>query len=123
MKLARQYFLEISPPEPTRARFIAREGSYHGTTIGSLALSGHTGRRRQFEPILPHNITHVPNCNPYRGMLKGEVVEEYVDRLARELDGEFQRFAPKTVCAFVAETVAGAVSSTMKQLISAQLMC
>lgn len=44
-------------------------------------------------------------------------MEAYVERLAVELDREFQRVNPETVCAFVAEPVVGAVSSaswTMK---------
>lgn len=33
-KMARQYFLELSPSQPKRHRFIARKESYHGTTLG-----------------------------------------------------------------------------------------
>src|SRR3954468_3636813 len=36
LKLARQYFLEIG--EPGRTRFIARRMSYHGNTLGALAV-------------------------------------------------------------------------------------
>ncbi|KAF4634712.1 hypothetical protein G7Y89_g3397 [Cudoniella acicularis] len=107
MKLARQYFLELSPPEPERFRFIAREGSFHGTTAATLALTGRQAVRRQFAPLLKDNVTHVSACNPYRGLRAGETIETYVQRLATELDDEFQRVGPKTVCAFVAETVAG----------------
>ncbi|KAL2045090.1 hypothetical protein ABVK25_012246 [Lepraria finkii] len=35
-------------------------------------------------------------------------MEAYVERLAVELDGEFQKVNPETVCAFVAEPVVGA---------------
>ena len=35
MKLARQYFLELSVPQEKRVNFIAREHSYHGATIGA----------------------------------------------------------------------------------------
>ncbi|MGI9510141.1 MAG: aminotransferase class III-fold pyridoxal phosphate-dependent enzyme, partial [Geminicoccaceae bacterium] len=50
MKLARQYFLEIGEPE--RQYFIARKQSYHGNTLGALALGGNAWRRQQFEPLL-----------------------------------------------------------------------
>jgi adenosylmethionine-8-amino-7-oxononanoate aminotransferase len=110
MKLARQYFLELSPPEPKRTRFIARYQSYHGTTLGSLALGGHKGRRALFEPMLLENCSHVSPCYPYRNRKDGETDEEYVARLADELDAEFKRLGPETVCAFVAEPVVGAVS-------------
>lgn len=109
MKLARQYHLEISPSQPQRTKFIARKESYHGTTLGSLSLGGHVSRRALFEPMLLENISRVSACNAYRGKADGEGDEEYVARLATELDGEFQRLGPDTVCAFVAEPVVGAV--------------
>jgi adenosylmethionine-8-amino-7-oxononanoate aminotransferase len=43
-------------------------------------------------------------------MKAGETEQQYVNRLAKELDDEFQRVGPDTVCAFVAETVSGTVS-------------
>lgn len=111
MKLARQFHLEASPPQPGRTRFVARKESYHGTTLGSLSLGGHVGRRALFEPILLQNVSWVSPCNAYRGMKAGESDEEYVARLAKELDDEFQRVGPESVCAFVAEPVVGAVST------------
>ncbi|KAK7525811.1 pyridoxal phosphate-dependent transferase [Phyllosticta citriasiana] len=108
MKMARQYFLEISPPQPQRVHFIARKGSYHGTTLGGLSLGGHVSRRAAFEPILMPNISRVEPCNEYRGRREGESVDQYVQRLAKELDDEFERVGPNTVCAFVAEPVVGA---------------
>ena len=45
MKLARQYFLEIGQTE--RRHFIARRQSYHGNTLGALAIGGNAWRRRQ----------------------------------------------------------------------------
>ena len=108
MKLARQYFLELDPPQPSRTKFIARKESYHGTTLGSLSMSGHVGRRALFEPMLMPNISRVSACNAYRGMKPGESVANYVARLAEELDAEFQRVGPEDVCAFVAEPVVGA---------------
>ena len=108
IKLARQYFLEVSPPQPQRVRFIARHESYHGNTVGALGISGHKGRRLPYEPILSPNVSHVSACNAYRGKHAGETDESYVARLAGELDEEFQRVGPETVCAFVAEPVVGA---------------
>lgn len=90
--------------------FIARKESYHGTTLGSLSVGGHKSRRALFEPMLTQNVSWVSPCNAYRFMKDGESVEQYVARLAEELDQEFQRLGPETVCAFVAEPVVGAVS-------------
>ena len=109
-KLARQYFLEITPPQPQRIRFIARKGSYHGNTLGALSISGHKARRAIYEPMLATNTSHVSACNEYRGMKEGQSIEDYVAMLVEELDLEFQKAGPETVCAFVAEPVVGAVS-------------
>ncbi|KAH7044480.1 pyridoxal phosphate-dependent transferase [Macrophomina phaseolina] len=108
MKLARQYHLETTPPQPGRINFIARKESYHGTTLGSLSLGGHVARRALFEPMLLQNISRVSPCNAYRGKKEGESDEDYVVRLAKELDDEFQRLGPESVIAFVAEPVVGA---------------
>ncbi|KAL8788687.1 MAG: hypothetical protein Q9195_007188 [Heterodermia aff. obscurata] len=107
VKLARQYFLELSPPQPRRTRFIAREGSYHGNTLGALSISGHKARRSIYEPMLASNVSHVSACNSYRGMKAHETVEAYVATLSDELECEFQRVDPQAVCAFVAEPVVG----------------
>ncbi|GFG23773.1 uncharacterized aminotransferase C1771.03c [Aspergillus udagawae] len=108
LKLARQYFLEVSPAQPQRTRFIARLPSYHGITLGALATGGHVLRRQPFEPLLAQNTSHVSPCYAYRGKKDDESDADYVARLAAELDAEFQRVGPETVCAFIAEPVVGA---------------
>ena len=108
LKMARQYFLELDPPQPDRVRFIAREQSYHGTTLGALGVGGHVGRRKLYEPMLTTQVSFVSPCYAYRGMRDGEDVPGYVARLANELDEEFQKIGPGEVCAFIAETVVGA---------------
>ncbi|RFN44290.1 hypothetical protein FIE12Z_11477 [Fusarium flagelliforme] len=107
LKIARQYFTELPTPQPNRTKFIARKQSYHGNTLGSLAVGGHKARRGVYEPILATNVSHVSPCYPYREMKQDETEEQYIDRLAKELDDEFQRLGPDTVCAFIAETVSG----------------
>ncbi|EAW07163.1 aminotransferase, class III [Aspergillus clavatus NRRL 1] len=107
LKLSRQYFLEVSPPQPQRTKFIARLPSYHGVTLGALAAGGYVLRRKPFEPLLAKHTSHVSPCYPYRHKTEGESDAEYVARLAEELDAEFQRVGPETVCAFIAEPVVG----------------
>lgn len=109
MKLSRQYFLEKSSPEPSRCRFISRKQSYHGITLGALSLGGHEARRAKFSPMLLGVTSSVSPCFAYRGQTIGETTEAYVVRLAQELEDEFIRVGPETVCAFVAEPVVGAV--------------
>ncbi len=105
LKLARQYFVEKG--EPQRRHVIGRRQSYHGNTLGALAVGGNQWRRRQFEPLLV-DVTHVAPCYAYRGKQAGETDDAYGKRLAAELEGEIQRLGAQSVIAFVAETVVGA---------------
>ena len=105
LKLARQYFVEIG--EPQRRHFIARRQSYHGNTLGALALGGNRWRRKPFEPLLI-DVAHVSPCYPYREQQAGETPQAYAERLANELESEITRLGGGNVIAFVAETVAGA---------------
>ncbi len=105
LKLARQYFVEKG--EPQRRHVIARRQSYHGNTLGALAVGGNAWRRKQFEPLLI-DATHVSPCYAYRGKSAGESDEQYAGRLAAELEAEIRRLGEDSVIAFVAETVAGA---------------
>jgi adenosylmethionine-8-amino-7-oxononanoate aminotransferase len=105
LKLARQYFVEKG--EPQRAHVIARRQSYHGNTLGALAVGGNQWRRRQFEPLLIET-THVSPCYAYRGKQPGESDLAFSNRLAVELEEAINRLGGSNVIAFVAETVVGA---------------
>ena len=105
LKLARQYFVEIGQPQ--RAHLIARRQSYHGNTLGALAVGGNLWRRKQFEPLLVE-VTHVSPCYTYRGKQEGESDATYGQRLVRELELEVLRLGPDKVIGFIAETVGGA---------------
>jgi len=105
LKLARQYFVEKG--EPQRRHVIGRRQSYHGNTLGALAVGGNQWRRRQFEPLLVE-ATHVAPCYAYRGRQEGETDDAYGARLAGELESEIRRLGEDRVIAFIAETVVGA---------------
>jgi len=111
MKLAREYF--VWKKELQRVKFIARQDSYHGATIGPLSLGGHYTRRAPFLPMLSNNVVHVSACNPYRQRLPEESDADFVARKARELRQAFLKLGPDTVCAFVAEPVVGAALGCM----------
>ncbi|MCP5270185.1 MAG: aspartate aminotransferase family protein [Burkholderiaceae bacterium] len=110
LKMARQYFVEIGQPQ--RRHFIARQQSYHGNTLGALAVGGNEWRRRQFAPLLIP-VTHVSACYEYRGRADGETAEAYGQRLVQELAGAIDRLGGENVIAFVAETVGGATSGAL----------
>ena len=110
LKLARQYFVEIGQPQ--RRHFIARRQSYHGNTLGALAVGGNEWRRRQFAPLLI-DVAHVSPCYEYRDRRADESPEAYGARLAAELEVTIARLGPENVIAFIAETVGGATSGAI----------
>ena len=105
LKMARQYFVEIGQPQ--RQHFIGRKQSYHGNTLGALAVGGNEWRRQQFAPLLI-DVTHVSPCYEYRGRARDETPEQYGERLARELELAIEQVGSDRVIGFVAETVVGA---------------
>ncbi|MDQ3025458.1 MAG: aspartate aminotransferase family protein [Pseudomonadota bacterium] len=105
LKLARQYFVEIGQPE--RSVFIGRRQSYHGNTLGALAVGGNEWRRRQFAPLLI-DVGRVSPCYEYRDRRDNETREQYGERLASELEAKIQEIGANRVIAFVAEPVVGA---------------
>lgn len=110
LKMARQYFVEIGQPQ--RRHFIARRQSYHGNTLGALAVGGNAWRRAQFEPLLI-DVTHVSPCYEYRDRREDETAEQYGQRLVAELSDAIDQLGPDNVMAFVAETVGGATAGVL----------
>ncbi|MBT9488225.1 MAG: aspartate aminotransferase family protein [Rubrivivax sp.] len=110
LKMARQYFVEIGQPQ--RQHFIARQQSYHGNTLGALAVGGNLWRRQQFAPLLIP-VTHVSACYEYRGRADGESAQAYGQRLVVELAAAIDQLGGDKVIAFVAETVGGATSGAL----------
>lgn len=110
LKLARQYFVESGQPQ--RTTFVARRQSYHGNTLGALAVGGNEWRRAPFAPLLI-DVGRVSACFEYHGRRADETQAQYTQRLVDELDAEFRRIGPERVIAFVAETVVGATAGAV----------
>lgn len=107
LKLARQYFVEIG--QPSRTKFIARKQSYHGNTLGALAVGGNEWRRRQFAPLLI-DVIRVSACNEYRDRRADESQQQYTTRLLNELEQAILDAGPEMIIGFCAETVVGATT-------------
>ena len=105
LKLARQYFVERG--EPQRRYLIARRQSYHGVTLGALAVGGREWQRQPFAPLLIETH-HVSPVYEYRERGADETSEAYGERLGQELDAKIGELGGENVMAFVAETVVGA---------------
>jgi adenosylmethionine-8-amino-7-oxononanoate aminotransferase len=110
LKLARQYHVENGQKQ--RRHFIARRQSYHGNTLGALAIGGNAWRREAFLPLLTASH-HVSPCYAYREQLSGESDAQYVQRLADELEAKILELGADEVAAFVAETVVGATAGAV----------
>lgn len=105
LKLARQYYLEVD--QPKRHKIIARRQSYHGNTLGALAVGGNEWRRAQFAPLLV-DVSHIAPCYAYRDQHEDETETEFGVRVANELETEILRLGPDYVMCFMAEPVVGA---------------
>ena len=110
LKLARQFYLETGRPE--RHRFIARRQSYHGNTLGALAVSGNVWRREPYQPLLME-ASHIAPCYAYRDRRPDESEEAYGRRVADELETEILRLGPDSVAGFIAEPVVGATAGVV----------
>jgi adenosylmethionine-8-amino-7-oxononanoate aminotransferase len=104
LKLARQYYVERG--EPQRVRMVARWQSYHGSTLGAMAVSGNTRRREKFLPMLP-DWGHIAPCYCYRCPL-GLKYPECDVACADELEKFVAGVETNSVAAFLFEPVVGA---------------
>ncbi|RKE94446.1 aspartate aminotransferase family protein [Sulfitobacter guttiformis] len=109
LKLARQYHVERG--ETDRAHIIARAPSYHGNTLGALAVSGHAGRRATFAPLLIETH-HIDATYNYRLQHTDESEAAFGLRMANQLEAKILALGAENVCAFVAEPVVGASLGT-----------
>ena len=110
LKMARQYYIETGAPE--RQHVISRRQSYHGNSLGALAVSGNAGRRAPYEPFL-FETSRIEPCFYYRHARDGQTEEDYGRQAAAALEAELLRVGPETVMAFIAETVVGATTGAV----------
>nr|UHB41929.1 hypothetical protein [Diaporthe sp.] len=87
---------------------IARSRSYHGTTIGTLSISGFGSRKEPYLPLLMDNVYFVSPCYTYRQLEKGELNDAFIARKSAELEALILKLGPEKVSAFIAEPVVGA---------------
>ena len=110
LKMARQYFTEQG--QHSKKHFIARRQSYHGNTLGALAVGGNEWRRQQFKPLLV-NFEHISPCYAYRNQRDDETQADYSIRAANELQVMIDQLGAENVIGFVCEPVVGATSGAV----------
>ncbi len=106
LKLALQY--HAARGEMSRRRFIARERSWHGSTLGALSVSGFLERSKLFEGSLL-DVSRLSPANVYRPVA-GATAETAGEVCARELEDEILRVGPDRFAAFIFEPVVGAAN-------------
>ena len=109
LKVALQY--HSARGEMTRRRFIARRRSWHGNTLGSLAVSDFLDRRAPVEGALVE-ASFLPQVSMYRPP-EGIAPDALGAHAAAELEAEILRLGPQRVAAFIFEPVVGAAGGAL----------
>lgn len=92
---------------PKKKKIIARRNGYHGATVAAASLTGIAINHRAFDLPIP-GVIHVSDPNYFRNGRDGESVDDFADRLTKELEDVILLEGPETVAAFIAEPVTGA---------------
>lgn len=108
LKLARQY--AIATGQEARHKVLSLDPSYHGSTMGSLSVTGHAHRVDPFAPML-HGMPRVPAPTAYRDNDKLSIDERGL-RYAALLEQLILTEDPSTVLAFIFEPVGGAATGS-----------
>ena len=109
IKLARQYAIAIG--ESQRWKVISRSPSYHGCTLGALAVTGYTPLTAPFEPMMQT----MPKIPAPRAYLDGLDINDpatghhYADMLEACIQIEGQ----ESVLAFIVEPIGGASTGAL----------
>jgi adenosylmethionine-8-amino-7-oxononanoate aminotransferase len=104
IKLARQFHLETN--QPSRFRVVSRRQSYHGSTLGAMAVSGNVARRAPYQPLLPE-WGHIAPCFCYHCPYEKKFPECEI-ACANDLETYLAQDDAASVAAFIFEPVVGA---------------
>ncbi|MFL5825612.1 MAG: aspartate aminotransferase family protein [Thermoleophilaceae bacterium] len=97
LRLARQYHVERGDEE--RWRVISPAQSYHGATMGALALTGRPSIHGHYAEYLPGHV-HIPPATSRR--------DPTGEASLAALDEAIEEAGPETIAAFMCEPVSGA---------------
>ncbi|WP_371059480.1 aspartate aminotransferase family protein [Rhodosalinus sp. 5P4] len=109
LKLARQWALATG--QGGRWKVISRFPSYHGSTLGALAVTGYNALTDPFEPMM-RMMPRVPAPRAYLDGLDPAdpaTGRHYADMLAAKIEEE----GPESVLAFIVEPVGGASTGAL----------
>lgn len=109
IKLARQYALAIG--EAQRWKVVSRHPSYHGCTLGALALTSYAPLTAPFDPMM-RPMPKIPAPRAYLDGLDPDdpaTGRHYANMLEERILAE----GPETVLAFIVEPVGGASTGAL----------
>ena len=109
LKLARQYVL--TQGQAQRFKVISRYPSYHGSTLGALAITGYAPMSAPFDPMMQR----MPKVPAPRAYLDGLDANDPATGLhyANMLEAKILEEGPETVLAFIVEPVGGASTGAL----------
>ena len=109
LKMARQYAL--TQGQAQRTKVISRYPSYHGSTLGALAITGYAPMTAPFDPMM-HTMPKIPAPRAY---LDGLDMDDPATGLfyANMLEDKILQEGPATVLAFIVEPVGGASTGAL----------
>lgn len=109
MKLARQF--AIANGEVRRWKIISRQPSYHGCTLGALAVTGYTSLSAPFEPMM-RSMPKIPAPRAYLDKLDAQDPATGL-HYADMLDAKIRAEGADTVLAFIVEPIGGASTGAL----------
>jgi adenosylmethionine-8-amino-7-oxononanoate aminotransferase len=98
IKLARQ--IQMARGQEKRHIILSRWQSYHGMTLGALAVSGRAGLRAPYLDMI-HDVPHIPTPYLYRHPATGA-------ELAGRLEEAILAYGAENIAGFIAEPISGA---------------
>ena len=109
LKLARQYVL--TQGQAQRFKVISRYPSYHGSTLGALAITGYAPMSAPFDPMMQR----MPKVPAPRAYLDGLDADDPATGLhyANMLEAKILEEGPETVLAFIVEPAGGASTGAL----------
>ena len=109
LKIARQYALAVG--QGSRWKVISRSPSYHGCTLGALAITGYGPLADPFAPMM-QMMPKVPAPRAYLDGLNPDDLATGTHYVAM-LEAEIVAQGPDTVLAFIVEPVGGASTGAL----------
>ncbi|MGV8985624.1 MAG: aspartate aminotransferase family protein [Cypionkella sp.] len=104
LKISLQY--HTANGQKSRRKFISRQRSWHGNTLGALGVSGFAERTAAYEGAFIPSIKLSP-ANAYRP-IAGATAETAGEACAAELEAAILREGAENIAAFIFEPVVGA---------------